>query len=269
MKVNIFEYLDYRKFIGDIIESRPSKGYGERKKLAEALNCQMAFITHVLNSEKDFNHEQILKVATYFALSESEREYLIDLLSFNRAGTKELKDIYRQRMREKQDGQLDLKNRFKETSSLNLEDQAKYYSHWLYGAVHVASSIPGLQSVPALANYFNIDESELLPILEFLASKGIVLLEGGQVRVGNTRLYVAKDSPLANQHHSIWRLKALHDLNSTDPQDFHYSLCFSVAKKDWPIIREKLVSAIDDCLKTIRPSKDEKMGLICVDFQKV
>ncbi len=269
MKVNIFEYLDYRKFIDDIIKSRPSKGYGERKKLAEALGCQMAFITHVLNTEKDFNHEQILKVATYFALSESEREYLIDLLSYNRAGTKDLKELYRQRLREKQDKQLDLKNRFRETSSLSLEDQAKYYSHWIFGAVHVASSIPGLQSVGAMAKYFNMQESDILPVVEFLSERGVVVLEGGQVRVGNTRLYVGKDSPLANQHHSIWRLKALHDLNLMDAQDFHFSLCFSASKKDWPVIREKLVSAIDDCLKTIRPSKEEKMGLLCVDFQKV
>ena len=152
---------------------------------------------------------------------------------------------------------------------MSIEDQAEYYSHWLYGAIHMASTVPHLQSVKNISAYFNIEESELRPILEFLGSKGLIVTESGNIRPGQAHLYVSEDSPLANQHHAIWRIKALHDLKKNQPNDLHYSLCFSVSKSDWPILREKMLETINDCLKVIRPSKEEKLGLICVDLQGV
>ena len=269
MKCNIYEYLDYRKFIQDLIKIRPDNGRGERKKIADVLNCQMAFITHVLSGEKDFNHEQILKIAQHFHLNQSEKEYLLDLLSFNRAGTKDLKIFYEQRLKEKAHHYNLLQNRFEETQSLSLEDQTQYYSHWLYGAIHMASTVPHLQSVQAIARHFNIAEQEVQPLVEFLARLGLLELQSGQIKPGKAHLYVSADSPLANQHHAIWRIKALHDLESNKPEDFHYSLCFSVSQKDWPLLREKMVTAIGEALQIIRPSKEEKLGLLCVDFQEV
>ncbi len=193
----------------------------------------------------------------------------MDLLSHNRAGTKELKRFFEQRLMQRREQFNLLKNRLQETKSLSAADQTEYYSHWLYGAIHMASTVPRLQSVPSLARHFNLAEAELLPILEFLAKKGLITMESGQVRPGKAHLYVGKDSPLANQHHAIWRVKALHDLKANKPDDFHYSLCFSASQKDWPTIRERLLEAINDSLKIIRPSKEEKLGLICVDFQEV
>lgn len=269
MNSNIYEYLDHVKYITDLIENRPQKGRGERKRLADILNCQMAFITHVLNGEKNFSHEQIIKVAQHFNLNESEKDFLIEMLSYNRAGTKELQDFYKRKLLQKKEQHKLLKNRLQETQSLSIHDQAEYYSHWLYGAIHMASTIPTLQSISAMAAHFNIEKDEVLRLVEFLSSKGLVQLESGKVTPGQFHLYVDKDSPLLNQHHSIWRLKALHDLKSNKKDDFHYSLCFSVSEKDWPILREKMLEAINDCLKVIRPSKEEKLGLICVDFQEV
>jgi hypothetical protein len=253
----------------DLIKTRPFSGRGERKRLAEILNCQMAFITHVLSGEKDFNHEQLLKIATYLDLNETEKEFFLVMLSYNRAGTKALREFYKNQLLQKKEDFKLLKNRLQETQSLNLEDQAKYYSHWLYGAIHMASTIPALQTVPAIAAYFNLDHEVLLPILEFLNSRGLIVLESGRVVRGNAHLYIGKDSPLEYHHHAIWRVKALQGLTSPAAEDFRFSMCFSAAEKDWPLLREKMVEAINDCMKIIRPSKEEKLGLLCVDFQGV
>ncbi|MGZ3713332.1 MAG: DUF4423 domain-containing protein, partial [Bdellovibrionota bacterium] len=219
--------------------------------------------------EKDFNHEQILKIAQHFSLSDAEKDYLVDMLSLNRAGTADLRALYSTRLKNKKEQNELLKNRFEENRNLSPADQAEYYSHWIYGAVHMASTIPAMQRVDALAKHFNISNKDLLAILEFLASKGLIAMESGSIRPGNAHLYVGKDSPLVNQHHTIWRVKALHDLKSSRAEDFHYSLCFSISQKDWGTIREKMLATIEDCLKVIRPSKEEKLGLICVDFQEV
>ena len=61
----------------------------------------------------------------------------------------------------------------------------------------------------------------------------------------------------------------MHDLQKVKPLDLHYSLCFSASQKDLPILREKILEAIEDCLKVIRPSKEEKLGLLCLDLQEL
>lgn len=269
MKLSIYNYLDYREYLRDLVKSRPSGGRGDRKHMAEALGCQQAFITHVLGGAKDFNHEQALKLAEYFNLSAPEKEYFLDLLSHNRAGTKPLREFYGRRLREKKLEREQLRTRLEEKQQLSPHDQAQYYSHWIYGAVHMASTIPALQEVGAVARYFRFDEKELEPIIAFLAGKGIVIFENGRLGPGKVNLYIGADSPLVSQMHSIWRAKVLHDLKAGRPNDLHYSLCFSAATEDWPRIREKLIEAIEGSLAVIRPSRAEKLGLLCVDFQEV
>jgi len=251
MRTHIYGYLDYRSYIKDLIASQPLNGRGERKKISEALNCQMSFITHVFNGEKDFSPEQIFKIAELYHLNENEKEFLIEMLSYNRAGTLELKDYFGKKLILKKEQFKLLKNRLQETQSLTLEAQAEYYSHWLYGAIHIAATIPSLQSIGKLAKYFNISEVELRHILNFLSKNNLTVLENGKIKIGKAHLFVGKDSPLSNQHHSIWRIKALNDLKQNKPEDFHYSLCFSVSEKDWPVLREKLLETIYDCLKQL------------------
>jgi hypothetical protein len=269
MKHSLFQYLDYRKFLDDLIKSKPEKGRGERKKLADALDCQMAFVTHVMNGDKDFNHEQGLKAAKHFNLNEAETEFFLDLISHNRAGTRELRTFFEKRLSERKNTQEQLKNRLNEHQNLRQEDQAQYYSHWLYGAIHMASTVPALANVTALMKHFNLPEKDLMPILEFLSTNGLIIMESGTIKPGKAHLFLDASSPLTNQNHTIWRVKALNDLKENYVDDLHYSLCFSASHKDWPVIREHLLAAINDCLKVIRPSKEEKLGMICIDLQGV
>jgi len=269
MNSNIYAYLDYVDFLENHLKTLPNMGRGVRKKMAEALNCQMAFITHVFNREKHFSSEHIFKLAELFEFNSDEIEFLITLHSYNRAGTVELKSFYKKTLDHKREQYKLLKNRLSETQSLSIEVQSEYYSHWLYGAVHMASTVPQLQTREALRDYFKITNKELSPIVDFLSKAGLVSSESGKILPGKANIYIGKESPLVNQHHSIWRLKALNDLKKDREDDIHYSLCFSVSQEDWSALREKIINSINEYLQIIRPSKEEKLGLICIDFQEV
>jgi uncharacterized protein (TIGR02147 family) len=269
MKDSFFQYLDYKRLIVDLIESKPHAGRGERKHLATSLGCQMAFITHVLNGEKDFSTEQILKVARHFNFNERETEYLVDLHAENRAGTSDLRGFYRRRLDSMRSQYESLKHRLDENQTLSLADQAQYYSNWLYAAVHMATTIKGLQEVGALADHFKLPEAELIPILEFLSNRKLINFKTGQVLPGIRHVYIDADSPLVQQHHAIWRAKTIHDLRSSRSEDMHYSLCFTISEKDWPVIREALVRTVKQCLKIIRPSSEEKLGHLSIDLEAI
>lgn len=268
-KVSVFEYLDYVDYIKNYIESLPLNGRGFKKQMADSINCQMSFITHVLNRDKEFNGEQLFKLSALFDLNLEERDYLLELLSYNRAGTTELKNFYLNKLKLKKEEHGILQKRFKETQELTQADQVKYYSDWLFGAIHMCSTVPGLQKLSVLKKRFNVESERLIEIITFLSNTGLVKYDGVSIAPGKTNLYVGKSSPLVTQNHTIWRLKALNDLNNETDRDLHYTLCFSASEADWPQLRERIVEAIGDCLKIIRPSKEEKVGMLCIDFQEV
>ena len=269
MKTSIFQYLDYRALVLDLIKLRPSGGRGERKKLATALGCQMAFVTHFLNGAKDISAEQAIKIAKYFSFKASELEYFVELVAYSRAGSAELREFYLQQLKKMQRQFESLQSRLDEDQSLSLNDQAKYYSHWLYSAIHMAATIPELQSVTALARHFHLPDTDLIPVIEFLSGKGLVKFEMGNVRPGKKHIYISSDSPFVQHHHMIWRTRLLQDNRLANSDDLQYSLCFTASEKDWPAIREVLVRSISDCLQTIRPSPEEKLGALCIDLRSL
>jgi uncharacterized protein (TIGR02147 family) len=240
-----------------------------QKNMALALDCQMAFITHVLKGDKDLSAEQALKTAKHLNFKASEIEYFVDLVAYNRAGTKDLREFFLKRIQGKKEQFASLQNRFEETAGLSPSDQARYYSHWLYAAIHMAATIPRLQSVEGLAEYFHISRDEVTAIVEFLSNKGLVRLEMGRIQSGLSNVYVGADSPFVQHHNMIWRSMVMQSSRPVAPEDLQYSLCFTASEKDWPFIRETLVRAVEECLAVIRPSEPEKLGTICIDLRPI
>lgn len=269
MKHSLFEYLDYRQYLIDILEEQSKTVKASKTRLAAALNCQLPFISQVLSGEKDLSLEQIQKLSEHFDFSEEEANYMIDLLSYCRAGTEALKSIFLNRLKK---GKLEHDQKvmeLKESQVLTLEDQVQYYSSWHYPALHVATTIPELQSIDALKQYFKLTDVEVETVLGFLLRKGIVKNTEGRIQAEQKRIYVDGRQPIVTHHHAIWRNKILHDLKKQKDEDIHFTLCFSATEDDFKLLRERLLQVIAENIKTIRASKEEKLGLFCIDLQGI
>jgi hypothetical protein len=94
----------------------------------------------------------------------------------------------------------------------------------------------------------------------------LVSLFGGKVQPRENNLYVGKNSFFNVQNHLNLRTKMNTELPFEKPDDLHYSLYFSVSDQDWPRVRQILVDAISKAVKVIRPSAEERLGAMCVDF---
>jgi uncharacterized protein (TIGR02147 family) len=261
----VYVFEDYRQLITDRLQQ--IGGRGQRQRLAEYLGCQVSFLSQVLTGDKHFSLEQIEKISRYLSLSQDEEDYLFDLLSFNRAGTAALQEKYRRRLDKMRRAQKDLKKILKEQTELNSKKQAVYYSHWAYAAVHMAVTIPSLQSVQALEKALRLDREKLLSVLKFLSDIGYVEMHDGQVKPLNAQVYVGKGSPHSLRHHANVRTKILADLAFEKPEELSYSLFFTASKSDLPLVREVLAGAIEKCLKVIRPSPAETLGMISIDLK--
>lgn len=266
MKSNLYEYTSYKKFLNDLIRTYPAGGRGQRKALAEFIGCQVAYVTHVLSGERDFNLEQAEAAARYFSLSKGETEFFLTLVQENRAATTELRRYFERLLKELREKNSRLKEKLNFKDVMSNEVKMTYYSSWLYSAVHMALTIPGLRTVTALAEKFDVSSSHILEILEFLCKYGLVYKDNNFYKSKSSLLHLEKDSPLIARHHSNWRLRALTSLDEVQDSNFHYSSVVSVSKKDAVRVREHMMKALVEMTEIIKPSKEEELVSLCLDM---
>ncbi|MGZ3769647.1 MAG: TIGR02147 family protein [Bdellovibrio sp.] len=266
MRKTIFEYYHYKKFIIDLIENSPYEGRGQRKALAESINCQVAHITHVLSGENHFSMEQAESAARFFSLTKDETQYFLLLVQHNRAGTVELRKFTDELLQELRDKNTLLKSRLKIKDTLSREDQTIYYSSWHYAAIHMALTIPELRTPERIAEKLNISAVRTLKVLEFLIQKGLATKTANQYKTEKPFLHLEKNSPLISKHHTNFRLRALQALDEERKNDLHYSLVFSINRADLPKVRESLVKSLEECASIIRPSREEELACLCIDL---
>jgi uncharacterized protein (TIGR02147 family) len=268
-KLSVFEYKDYKKFITDWMLHAPHKGRGLRKQLAEAINCQTAYITQVLSGNNHLSLEQAEASCRWMKLAETDIEFFLLLVLFQRAGTKALQRIISKQITERREIQTNLQKRIHIHDTLSQTDQIKYYSSWHYAAIHIAVLIPALQTPEALQNYFHLPMSQIRKVLDFLLSCGFIKQEKNQLKVIRPTLHLELNSPLLHQHHTNWRLKVIESLVENKRADLHYSGTMVLSEEDYEWVREKLSQLLEEIIPRIRDSKDEKLACLNFDWFQV
>lgn len=266
----VYRFKDYKKYLLAVEEdiSRHEKGF--RSRMSEAINVQNAFVSKVLNQPKvHFTLEQTMKLTEFLELNADESSYLLWLAEYSRAGTKKLQDFFLNLIDQAQAKHLDIKNRVGEIKTLSEENQNRFYSHWLYGAAHVLSSIPQFTRIEKMAEALQVEPKRLREILVFLVECGLVKTQGDEFVVGTTQLHLTKNSPNIAKHHTNWRLKAIDDASTAHSDGIHYSTVSSLSQKDYEKLRHELTEVIQNYVDTIRPSAEETACCFNLDFFKL
>ncbi len=266
MKISVFEYKDYKKFIREAIEALPHAGRGMRKDLAYAIGCQTPYITHVLSGDYHFSIEQAEACSRWLSLKDEETEFFILLVLFARAGTKNLERVIGRQISERRTRHAHLKDRVGITTSLSIEDQLIYCSSWQFAAVHLALMNPSFQTLESLETGLKISGDRLTSILSFLVAKGLIKKERAQFKVVSPFLHFELGSPSLQQHHTNWRLKAIESIAQSAAGDLHYSAALSLSKEDFEWVRDRLSSLLETLATRIKESKDEQIAALTFDW---
>ncbi len=270
MNLSIFDFKSYRDYLKKFLRTQPKNGHGIRTLWAEAMGCQIAFVSHVLNGHYEISIEQAEGLARYIALNKDETEYFILLVQKDRAGTHQLKIFFEKLISEKIEQRENIRNRMKIKNNLSIEDQAIYYSKWLYSAVHIVLTIPEFQSSPEfIAKYFNQNLFSIRQILDFLETRQLIKNNNGIYNVENNFLFINKDSPLFSHQQSFWRQKAIESIYKNNKEDIHFASLFTVSVSDIKKIKDILLKSIEETTDIIKPSKEEKLYSICMDMFEV
>jgi hypothetical protein len=102
--------------------------------------------------------------------------------------------------------------------------------------------------------------------LIFLTKTGIIEELKGKLKAGVTQVHLNRESPLIKQHLTNWRMAAVASLSNNSKTDVHYSTVSTLSKSDADYLRSEMVKFIESYLETIKPSKEETMYGLNLDF---
>lgn len=266
MNKDIFEFRDYKAYLRHWIAQKPGKGRGLQTQLANKIGCQTGYVSQILNSGANFSLEQAEGINQFIGHNYSEGHFFLLLVEVARAGSNDLKKRFQTEIDKILNQRLVLKDRVDTKKTLEPVDQATYYSSWYYAAIHVAVSVPGLQTHEALVKYFGLSRETITDALSFLTSIGLLDKKGDHYSQGVTRLFLGKDSPMIKRHHANWRMRAMHALDLGIDKNLHFSTVSSLSKSDLLLIKEKLVKVIEETRAIVRDSKEEALCVFNLDF---
>lgn len=266
MAISIFDHRDYRDYLEKLLEERSQGRRGLRGELAQAIGSQNAFVSQVLGKRSHFNLEHAERVNLFVQHNEEEAHFFLLMVQRTRAGTRSLQAYFDKQMEQVIQQRLILKNRFKVATELSAEDQATYYSSWLYGAARVMVSIGAFQTREALAKRLGISLATASDVLEFLLSRNLITQTGERFDTSTARMHLGADSPLVARHHTNWRMRAIQALDEKRPNNLHYSSVLTVSNDDAYKIKKLYVDFIEKVREITRESKEEDGFVFNADF---
>lgn len=261
----VFDFDNYKAYLSALWGGDGART-GVKQKAAKSMNCHTAYVSQVLNHHAHFSLEQAQKLNEFLGHSEEQAHFFLLLVQFNRAGTQELKSYFKKQIDEIRQHRRHVLSRVALEKNLTDADRLKYYERWIPLAIHVAISVPELQTREALSTYFGIPISIVQSTLDFLIGIGAAKEERGRYSVSVTNLHLGHNSPLILRHHTNWRLQAMKALDKDAPQNMHYSVVYSLSLEDAEKLRKKFIDLIEENLKVVAPSKEEAVFCNVIDF---
>jgi len=141
LSINIFEYLDYRAFLGDAYRDLKAKqsGFSYRWFSRKAGLSSPNFLKLVIDGKRNLTSSTAEKFANALSLTRQESDFLMDLIGFNQATSAAEKNRYYARIGRYREHRL--------TRSLE-RDAFEYLSCWYYPAVRELVACEGFCEDP-------------------------------------------------------------------------------------------------------------------------
>lgn len=263
---DIFDYTDYKAFLRDRLAELRSGGRGTQGRLAQAMNCQPAYLSMVLSGNGNLSLEQADRAAKFLGLATLEGDYLLALVQRERAGTASLQRRFSAELDRLRGERQNLSHRLTNLETLPDDVKAIFYSTWYYPAIHLMLTIPSKRTPTAMASYLRLPVETVAQVLEFLTRHGLAQASADGLIVGPSRLHLGTDSPFLAQSQKNWRQMSWQSLQRPRPDDFHYSSLISGSRRDLPIMREVMIQAIAELRKIIRTSQEEDLFCYNLDL---
>jgi uncharacterized protein (TIGR02147 family) len=254
---------DFRTYIQSWASAR---GRGEYRRMSAAINVHTTLLSQVLNGKKCLTEEQTSKLCGYMSLNALESDYFLKLVQLERAGTEQLREMYKRHLKQIQSQILEIKNRVPESRELSASDSAIFYSSCQYSLIRLMTSIERFQTMEGIASYLDLPISRVHEVLEFLVSRGLCISDRGRLHRTDRNTHIDATSPLVTRHHQNWRTRSLSRLEKMTSEDLAFTAPISLSNADFPEVRAVLLNAISEISKLVEKSPSEKIAYLGIDW---
>lgn len=254
--MNLFEYSSYKTYLHELVANTDFKV----SSLAEMAGCNRSYFSQMLNGKAQLTTDHIVNLGEGLEFSELEKEYFITLGLMERSSLIETKAILEKKLNHIRQKSLVLSKKIKsEANSFELTDEMKgeYYSSWLYGQIHILTSIEDFQTVETLAAKLNIKANLVKKILNRLREMQLVIKKDLRYIHQSKNLHIPHQSPHNVVNHLNWRMRAIQKVY--EENGIHYTATFSIAKKDIAVLKSQLLEFIKKQRETIGKSGSEEV----------
>lgn len=264
--MNVFEYLDYRSFLRNYIDHLPKRGRGEINKMAAFLAVHPSLLSQILSDQKNLSLEQAQLMAEHLGLTTQETEYFLCSVQFQRAGTAKLRTYFKEKLTQLKNNSIELSERVRQDRQLTEEEKSIFYSHWLYAAIWLQTSLFEGQTLDQVVERFEISRERAAEILRFLVETQLCVLEKGRYLMGPQSIHLSRTSVHLTKHHTNWRLRAIEASDKISQDEMMYTAPISVSKADFKKIRARLADVIKELTDVVIKSEAEEIACFNLDF---
>lgn len=210
--------------------------------------------------------EQAHKIPDFLGLSKNEKFAFILLVQKEKIQDAQGKKFLDEQIKELNVQNKTIKGRLENIEELSDEAKARYYSSWIYGAVHILCAFENIRDIDDLSAHLKMDVASLSECVQFLLEHR--LLEGGprELKIGKRQIHLGHDSRYVHSHHTNWRLKAIEKLSLQKFQGTHFSSLIGISKKDAEPINEILLRAVSEINQVVQKSGEEAAYVVNLDF---
>lgn len=264
MKI-LFNINDYKSVIkAKIVEHSKVRGY--RSKLAEVAGCQLAYLSLVLKSHAHLTPDQGAALTVFWQLDELHTDYFMNLLHLARAGTPVLQKQLRSKLETLRKTFRESRNQYDHPEISDTERALKYYSIWIYSAIHLLLTIPDYQDARKLAEQLSLPLKEVEGYLKELERLSLVRQQNNKWISTEQNLHAGP--AFTNLHHRNWRSKALNEIDVKPDLHLHYTGVFSLSHDDFLALRAHVQEFIERVHQKVAPSKEEAGAVLILDWLK-
>lgn len=264
--MNLFEENDYKLVLNTLIRERRKIQRGISRQLSEHLGVHPTLVSQVLSGPKDFTPEQLMEVCEFLGFAGLETKYLFALLQKERAGTVKLKRYHQDAIDAIRSEAMKVEKRIQIEKKLKTEEQAVFYSNWLYSAVHLLTTLDEKMTFEKICKRLDLPAAKARQIVDFLVSIQLIVPEGSHYKAGVRSTHIDRSSPFLLQHHTNWRLKAIDRAENLSEEELMYTANFSVDAKDFNRLREELMLVIQKFMAVVKDSPAEEIAQFNIDL---
>jgi uncharacterized protein (TIGR02147 family) len=264
--MSIFNYLSYTAFLRDWIKSQSSGGRGKALQLANHIGVSTVLMSQIINGKRNLQEDYAFGIANHIGLNQSETDYLILLTRHDRAGNHQYKAYLKKLIENKRLESRQIKSKVPPDIELDEGTKAKFYSHWHFSAIRLATALPNMKSIDAIAGLFSLDKTRVRDVLDFLVKHQLCELVDGQYSMKVKSTHLESSSPWVYSRQIQWRNKSISAMeNSSESSTFYTGpMVLSADDADW--VQAEIGNFVKKIVSKAIKSKSEKLMCLNIDW---